>query len=372
MKIEPVELTNVIADIYDAAIDPALWQRALGSICAFVGGASAVLYWHDSATQRSQMLHIFNENPEYTRLYFEKYLPMNPMFPAATFVEVGAVHTDNDIMPRAELEKTRFYKEWIAPQGIASALAVNLEKGILRSSMINIRTDASYGPADDESRRRLALLVPHLQRAVAIGRLFDQNKAAEAALTETLGHVEAAVLLVSADGTIVFANAPAAAMLTEGKIIQRRDDRLRVGSTGADRILREIFTDAENGDSSIGARGVAVALSDTEVRWFAHVLPLTSGRRQGDGATYAAVAAVFVRDTAPNAPAPLEAIAKLHKLTATEARVLDAMLKVNGVKAIADLLGLSQATVKTHLHNLFRKTGTSRQSQLVKLVAGLN
>jgi hypothetical protein len=54
---------------------------------------------------------------------------------------------------------------------------VNLEKGVMRSSMINIRMDATYGPADDECRRRLGLLVPHLQRAVSIGRLFDQSKA---------------------------------------------------------------------------------------------------------------------------------------------------------------------------------------------------
>jgi DNA-binding CsgD family transcriptional regulator len=40
------------------------------------------------------------------------------------------------------------------------------------------------------------------------------------------------------------------------------------------------------------------------------------------------------------------------------------------VCALADLLGSSQATVKTHLHNVFRKTGTCRQSELVKLTAG--
>jgi len=47
------------------------------------------------------------------------------------------------------------------------------------------------------------------------------------------------------------------------------------------------------------------------------------------------------------------------------------MLRLNGVKAIAEALGLSQATVKTHLHHVFRKTGTNRQKDLVKLVAGL-
>jgi len=45
-------------------------------------------------------------------------------------------------------------------------------------------------------------------------------------------------------------------------------------------------------------------------------------------------------------------------------------MKVSGVKALADALGLTQATVKTHPHNVFRKTGTARQSELVKLIAG--
>ena len=51
--------------------------------------------------------------------------------------------------------------------------------------------------------------------------------------------------------------------------------------------------------------------------------------------------------------------------------MLDAVMKVSGVRALADLLGLSQATVKTHLQNVFRKTGVTRQSDLVRLVAGV-
>jgi hypothetical protein len=43
MASEAAELSAVIGDIYDAAIDPALWQQALGRVCAFVGGSSAVL-----------------------------------------------------------------------------------------------------------------------------------------------------------------------------------------------------------------------------------------------------------------------------------------------------------------------------------------
>jgi DNA-binding CsgD family transcriptional regulator len=369
---ELIELSSVIADIYDAAIEPALWQQALASICNYLGGTTAALLWHDSAAQQAQVMHIFNDDPRYTKLYFEKYLSLNPFFPAAGFVEAGLVHSQRDIIPQQELEKTRFYKEWIEPQGIVDAVAVNLEVGITRASMINVRTDTSYGLVDRKMRERLALLVPHLQRAVAIGRLFDQSKVTEQVLTTTLDHVEAAVFLVGSDGTIAFANEPARRMLEEAALIRAPGNALHAVAGDTDRILHDIFASAAKGDASVGVRGVAVSLtSSSDERWFAHVLPLTSGRRQEAAQVNHAVAAVFIRKTAPNAPPPLEAIAKLYKLTASEIRVLDAVLRVNGVKAMSELLGLSQATVKTHLHNVFRKTGTKRQSDLVKLVAGI-
>ena len=372
MVSELIELSQVIADIYDAAINPALWVRALESACAFVKGSSAVLFWHDAAAVRSEALYFFNEDPHYNKLYFEKYLPMNPMFPAATFVEAGVVSATNDIMPQDEFVKTRFYKEWVEPQGITDALAVNLEKGVTRTSLLNIRMDASYGLADDEARRRMGLLVPHFQRAVAIGRLFDQGKAAEEVLIETLDHVEAAVFLVGSGGLIVFTNGPARTMLDEEMLVRAENKSLHAISPRADRALQDIFEAANKGDTSVGVRGVAVPLAlPSEDQWFAHVLPLTSGNRQQAGAAYAAVAAVFIRRKAPDAPLPLESIAKLYKLTASEIRILDAVLKVSGVKAMAEMLGLSQATVKTHLHNVFRKTGTAKQSDLVKLVAGI-
>ncbi len=359
----------MIGNIYDAAIDPALWSQALESICAFVGGSSAALIWHDSALEHSEALHLYNVDPHYLRLYFEKYLPLNPMFPAAIFVDEGVVVADEDIIPRVELNETRFYKEWIKPQGTLGALSVNLEKGVLRTSMINVRMTV---PLKDQMRHRLSLLVPHLQRAVTIGRLFDQSRTAEQALTETLDHVEAAVFLVDEKAGITFANDPAKTMLGDATLVRKERDALRANAPEANRILLSMFVAAGKGDSSLGARGVAVPLkSESNEQWFAHVLPLTSGRRRQAGKSYGAVAAVFIRKTVPNSLSPLEEVAKLYKLTASEARVFDAVLKVNGVKAIAGLLGLSQATVKTHLHNVFRKTGAKRQSELVKLVAGM-
>lgn len=372
MVSEIIELSSVVADIYDAAVDPKLWQQALASICAYVGGYSGVLFWHDAATQNVQALYLFNDNPEFTRLYFEKYAPMDPFFPASSFIEPGVVCLSSEIVPQLELEQTRFYKEWIKPQGIADAMAINLEKGVTRSSFLVVRTNESRGAIDSRMRERAAALAPHLLRAVTIGRLFDQHETTQQALTTTLSHVEAAVFLVDADGAISFANAAAQKMLEEATQVRKEEGRLRAVAADADRLLHDVFAAARRGDASVGVRGVAVPMSATLPEpWFAHLLPLTSGRRHQTGQDSGAVAAVFIRQTVPNAQPPLEAIAKQYALLPSEVRVLSALAKVQGVRELSDFLGVSQATVKTHLHNLFRKTGTRRQSQLLKMVVGL-
>src|SRR4029079_17189697 len=88
------------------------------------------------------------------------------------------------------------------------------------------------------------------------------------------------------------------------------------------------------------------------------------------GATYSAVAAVFVHKAELELPHPLETIANVFKLPSAEMRVLMMIVQLGGVREVAPALGISEPTVKTHLQHIFEKTGTSRQAELVKLVAG--
>lgn len=61
---------------------------------------------------------------------------------------------------------------------------------------------------------------------------------------------------------------------------------------------------------------------------------------------------------------------RAYKLTMAELRVLFAIVDVGGVPEVAEVLGIAATTVKTHLGNVFAKTGANRQADLVKLVAG--
>jgi DNA-binding CsgD family transcriptional regulator len=55
-------------------------------------------------------------------------------------------------------------------------------------------------------------------------------------------------------------------------------------------------------------------------------------------------------------------------LTDAESGVAAEILKGDGRLAAARRLGISDTTAKTHLSNIFEKTGTRRQAELVRLI----
>jgi DNA-binding CsgD family transcriptional regulator len=189
-----------------------------------------------------------------------------------------------------------------------------------------------------------------------------------ATLADALDGLGAGLFVVDAAGRIVHANASGRAMLRERAVVRAADGRLAACDSRSASALREAMAKAAGPE----ARSTALALStDDGMHSVAHLMPLAPGNRRS-GATYSALAAVFVHKAAIEANCRPEVIAELYNLTRGELRVLLAIVEVGGVAETAESLGLSEATVKTHLHRVFGKTGTSRQADLVKLVAGFS
>lgn len=184
-------------------------------------------------------------------------------------------------------------------------------------------------------------------------------------LAAALDCLEAALFLIDETGRIVHANASARAMLERRSVLRAREGRLEACHAGSVQGLQAILAEAR-----ICAGRTALPLRAPDGKHcIAHLVPLASGPWDA-GVRHGAIAALVVHEVVLAAPAPPEAIAALYGLTPSEVRVLLAIVEVGGVRETAEALGLSEATVKTHLHRVFGKTGANRQADLVKLVAG--
>jgi DNA-binding CsgD family transcriptional regulator len=68
---------------------------------------------------------------------------------------------------------------------------------------------------------------------------------------------------------------------------------------------------------------------------------------------------------------PAQLLEALFDLTPAEARVARAIGEAQPPEDVAGALGVSVETVRKQLRAVFAKTGTSRQAELVRLLAGL-
>lgn len=371
VAIEPEDLSGLIGEIYDAAINPDLWPGILKAAAAFVGGPAASLFSKDAMARTGVVAYGCGIDPHYERLYFERYVKLDPATTGHFFAKIEEPIATADLIPYDEFLETRFYREWAKPQHLVDFVASVLDKSTTSAAIFGVFRHERDGVVDEETRRRMRLLVPHVRRAVLIGRVIDFGKSEAAALADTLDGLAAGMFLVDRAGRLVHANAAGQAILSAGDYLRVVEGRLLAPEPEADRTMREAFGAAGEGDAAIGTRGITIPLvaRDGECH-VAHILPLTAGARRRAGKAYAAAAAIFVHKAANYAVLPPEVIARHYTLTPTELRVLLAIVEVGGVPEVAEVLGVAESTVKTHLGRVYEKTGAGRQADLVKLVAG--
>jgi DNA-binding CsgD family transcriptional regulator len=370
---EADELSQVIGDIYDASLDPGLWPNAIESVCGYIGAASASLHSQDAITRATDALFWWGRDssaPHYFDLYLQKYGRINPIFPGVVFFDVETPVAVPDVLSCEEFVRTRFFREWLAPQSLMDGLFSNLEKGATSCALFTAMRHAEQGQVDDRMRRRFELITPHVRRAMLIGKVIDLHRVEAAALADSFDQPASGMLIVDSSRHIIHANASAHRLIAEANVLRASNGRIAALDPEGSRNLHDIFTAAQAGDAAVGKRGIALPLkARTGERYVAHILPLTSGARRKAGVSYSAAAAMFVRKAALDLPSPPEAVADEFKLTPAELRVMFAIVEIGGVPEVAPVLGISDQTVKTHLHRIYEKTATKRQADLVKLVA---
>jgi DNA-binding CsgD family transcriptional regulator len=364
-------LSSLIGTIYDTTLDRALWPEVLRRSAEFVGGSASSLYSKNAARKTGSPVLFWNPKYEAGGVpsYFDEYVRIDPATTCQFLFEVGEIYSIGDCIPYSEYLETRVHKEYAKPLGMADQLAATLDKSAMSFSLFAIFRSEEQGRVDDEMRRRMRLIVPHVRRAVLIGNVMDLNKADATAFADTLSGLAAGVFLVDENARIVLANTSGRIMLEEGEILRQKDFVLTTVNPRNGTTLPDVIALACDGDAALGVKGIALPLSSPPEPWLAHILPLTSGMRRDAGIACAAVAAVFVHKASLETPSAMETMSKLYRLTPSELRVLAAMSQVGGISAVAQVVGISEATVKTHLQRLFGKTGTNRQADLVKLIA---
>ena len=347
MTQEQNKVLGLLGDVYDAALAPELWPETLCRIAEATGATAAALVSIDTAQAIPRDSFAFGTAPDTAALFSETRIQ--------GIAKVGEPCELSALMPDTAWRESRLWREWACPAGYGETLGVLVER---TSTMATVLVVAFCREArmPVSAPAQIASLAPHLGRALAIARAIEASRAEASALGDAIDALGAAVYLLRCDGAVMRANSRGRELARAGDLVAcTADGRLSVVDEGERRELRQAVA-----ASAAHGRGAAIPLaSRSGERYVADVLPLRA----------AGTSAVFVHKT-DDPIFPLDTIARSFGLSKAEQRVLDGIIEIGPPCEIAAALGLSQATVRTHLRRLFEKTGTSRQADLVKLVAG--
>lgn len=207
---------------------------------------------------------------------------------------------------------------------------------------------------------RLNALRPHLARAAAISsRIVADRMKAAVSLLETLG-MPAAIL--TEKGRVLAANGQMEAM----ESIRLDGAFGRIAMAGADTSRRfSIALEGLRREASM-AGGARLPGVDADGDRNLHLVPISGHARSlFPGGEFLLVASQVQRKVELLRP---ELLIEFFRLTPAEAATAIALMEGLSLAQAADRLDVTMHTSRSHLRQIFAKTGTHRQSELVALL----
>jgi DNA-binding CsgD family transcriptional regulator len=356
---------NTIGAIYDAAVAPERWMDALWQLYGLFGLGSAAFVIHnadrsetdgmaagvDADEHRASLNTIFRTSVLYTRS--ERWVP-------------GQITRSADQVPNKIFHRSRMYQEYWRPRELYDAIRLTIsvdDAGIHHA--VNLHRPNS-GEMFDRSDIALAgVLIPHLQRAVALNRRLGEVDVLANSALAALDALRQPVLLLDRDCRVMHVNAAAGLLLREANGLSVTHGVLYAVAQAWTGRLHQVLARAAGQPPRAGALrlprradGRPLALLAMPFRREAHwSLPHRP--------------AILVTVTDPDAIAapPGRQLAELFGLTGAEAALASALLTGEELRAIAERSGRSLNTVRTLLKRLMAKTDVNRQSELIRQLA---
>lgn len=365
-SVSAKELSDLIGAIYDCALDPEQWPaacRRIADLCESTAGGICV---HDLRHLQNDQLFVFGYEPDFLERLGAQYA-QSPMAASDVVSNIGEVSTLS--MERHHLLDSRFFRDVLKPSGLRDMIWFPaLRTGGRMASMHASRTE--HAPQYQQHELRVfKLLSPHVCRALCISDVLDIRALRSEMLEKTLDGLVTGVFLTTSDGRVVYMNPAAERQVTTGNSIRLVSNRLSPTDAAARAALAKAIDDTsrDDADTTMSRHSLPIP-AGIGGGYVATLLPIGSGRRRGILASFAASVAVFMQDPVQATLMPGEAFARLHGLTGGELRVLLALHQGLGGMEAADMLGISEPTIRTHLQRMFSKTGTSKQTDLLRLL----
>jgi DNA-binding CsgD family transcriptional regulator len=396
MEPTTVTVTRLLGGLYDAAATPELWPEFLQDLRQ-TGNADKAYVLAVGPDSRVDLSIQLGFDATALADYARHFVNADPILDG--FEDAQAVHGDwignsESVLPDNQLHRSELFNDFMKPNGVAYHCGATLS-GLAPGTVAGIcmlRTEHA-GIFEPEMIALLTILAPHVKRALTLHKTLQVARMEGALLRQSMETVDLAIISVDCTGQLLNITRAAQNILDtrDGLVLEGKS--LRALIPAERRRLSDLISGAAaTGSGSRNPRIVHCSAANTsQAGNSAHWTPASGGailisRRSPKRPLQVVVtpfhssntfldaqpsALVFLSD--PDAtPASRSSIMRtLYGLSPTECRLTDLLAAGNELATAADRQTMTVQTARFHLKSIFRKTGTNRQTDLVRLILGL-
>jgi len=361
------EYSQLLSSTYDAALDYKQWPIVLERLADALEGSSAVLRTGNLTHTQGEWISVRIDRA-FDQLYAEYYKQHKALWQRARVRPAESCESDREVIPREELVRTEFYNDFLLPQDTHTALRTYILAEGGWQGIISVGRSPRRGEWEGGHLDLLRHVAPHLHRAAQINLRLGRSRLKAESLAEVLNNLTCGVIVVSGDGKALFANRAADAIVAAADGIGIDATGLRAAERQQSSALRKLMAGAATGGTEPNAAGGVLSLSRPSGRRALAVLVAPLHATSDWFVNRQPRAIVFVVDPECAPVVPEKYLQRLYNLTPAEGAVAVRILRGEGLKAVADSLRITLATVRTHRQRVFEKTGTRRQAELVRVI----
>lgn len=370
---ESREILLITGQLYRGVLDPDEFRAGLTRLAARLEATVCALHTYDFSHRRATGTALIDMSQETLDAYDAHFCTVNPwMHQGERSVRQGAVILSHELLEDRSLLKTEFYSDFLKPRNLWASIGAVLDRRGEVSRTVTLLRPRSAGHFSEADRRLLATLVPHLRDAFRLRERLGNPCGFGASAGDPLEMLPMAALVMDKACRVVSHNRAAGRLdaLRDGFALGR--DGLGVTDGGAAASVRRAVAGIASGRFRIETEGPAITLIQRPsgkrpyLARVAPVLPQWAGERDAEG-----LALLLVVDPEPTSRILETEASRLFGLTPSEARFACALAEGMTVSEAAESFAISPNTARTHLKRIFLKTRTSRQSELVNLMASL-
>jgi DNA-binding CsgD family transcriptional regulator/PAS domain-containing protein len=355
---------------YDAVADFSRWPQFLASYNQAIGAERCGLYVRVHDTQSLQMFESTPADSYWAAQlaqYYSRISPLTEMVKPRPAGWAGVLE-----FPKSYW-RSEFYNDYMAPQNLRHAVAGIMAKwsDTYRVTLMGFRGKGRR-PFAARAGSLQSRVMHQLRWAFRLRHRLLESLGAGPYLLGAWDVCPQAAIMLDERRRIAYSNPAAEQVLaTPGALLHRRG-QLAALNAEDDRSLQRLIRAAMRLGQGSGQAGGTLAIRSRDGTPALHVqvYPLNVAREVVSlGGPRIAVVVFLVPQYVPE-PLSVVALRSRFALTPAESRLALALVSGEGLRQVAEMLGVTYGTARAQLLAIFAKTGTHRQAALLRMLLG--